>query len=234
MQLGSPRHTVLLFVLTIAILLIMRSYFPAALAIALPGSDIRPVLLLEFASQPQHLIHIFGAADDPLREARISGMNRGNALDYLLMPSYALLTLSFFTGIGRELGAGYWRIFGWLGVVAAFADAIENWLMFRMTSNMTDPLAEMAILPYPVWTKFGLLALCCCGAAIVFVRLRRWPLAALCLPAPLLLLPGMLDPLGAGPMATTMIALGWLAMAIHAASRWWGGRSVSKSSALIS
>lgn len=220
MRLGDYRLTVLLFVLTAAILLVMQGYFPAALAIPLPGSSIRPVLLLELASQPQHLLHIFGQPGDPLRAARIAGMNTGNAIDYLLMPSYGLLTLSFFIGIARELGAGFWRLFGAMGVVAASADAIENWVMFRMVADMADPLRDMAVLPFPVWTKFGLLALSCGGAAWAFVRLRRWVLAALCLPAFVMVIPAMLDPLHTAPLATSLIGLGWLAMALHAASRW--------------
>lgn len=221
MRLGSYPLTAFLFALTVAILMVMQGYFPAALAVPLPGSTIRPVLLLELASQPQHLVHIFGEPGDPLRAARIAGMNTGNAIDYLLMPSYGLLTLSFFVGIARELRAGFWRVFGAMGVIAAVSDAIENWLMFRIVGNMADPLADMALLPYPVWIKFGLLALSCGGAAWAFARLRRWILAALCLPAPVMLIPGILDPLHTAPLATSLIGLGWLAMLLHAVTRWW-------------
>lgn len=231
MRIGDHRLTALLFVLTVAILGIMQGYFPATLAIPLPGSDIRPVLLLELASQPQHLVHIFGNIGDPLREARIAGMNTGNAIDYLLMPTYGLLTLSFFTGIARETGAGFWRLFGWMGIVAALSDGIENWLMFRMVGNMADPLAEMAALPYPVWIKFGLLAISCGGAAWAFIGMRRWVLAVLCLPAPIMLLPAILNPLQTAPLATSLIGLGWLAMAIHAVSRWWRNRGSHAESA---
>lgn len=227
MRLGSYPLTAFLFVLTVAILAVMQGYFPAELAIPLPGSTIRPVLLLELASQPQHLAHIFGEPGDPQRAARIAGMNTGNAIDYLLMPSYGLLTLSFFIGISRDLGAGFWRVFGAMGVIAAVSDAIENWLMFGMVADMANPLNEMAVLPYPVWTKFGLLAMSCGGAAWAFVRLRRWVLAALCLPAPLMLVPGMLGPLHTAPLATSLIGLGWLAMAVHAATRWWRTRAVA-------
>ena len=111
-----------------------------------------------------------------------------------------------------------------MGIVAAVADAGENWLMFRMVADMADPLNEMAVLPFAVWTKFGLLALSCAGAAWAFVRLRRWILAALCVPAPIMLVPGMLDPYGIAPLSTQLIALGWLAMAIHAVTRWWRTR----------
>ncbi|WFL77025.1 hypothetical protein P7228_13665 [Altererythrobacter arenosus] len=219
-RLGTPGATLLFFALTIAILLVMRDYFPAELAIPLEGSDIRPVLLLEFASKPEHLINIFGEPGDPARADRIAGMNTGNALDYLLMPAYGLLTLSFFFGVARELADRRWRFFGWLAVIAAVSDAVENAIMFSMVADMSNAMPEMALLPYPVWLKFGLLALTCGAAVAAFAKLKRWILALLCVPAPLLLVPGMLDPFGLAPMATSMIGLGWAAMAIHAATRW--------------
>lgn len=225
MKPGDHRVTLALFALVVGLMLVMNAYFPQELAIPLAGSDIRPVLLLEFASGPEHLVHIFGAPEDPLRAARIAGMNTGNWLDYLLMPAYGLFTLSFFFGIARTLESGWWRLAGWAALVAAFADAVENAIMFSMVSDMAGgamggPTWQFAVLPYPVWLKFALLALTCAAAALALARLRRWLLAALCLPAPLLIVPGMLDPLGIGPLATTMIGLGWLAMALYAASQW--------------
>ncbi|MFZ9395290.1 MAG: hypothetical protein ACO25F_04405 [Erythrobacter sp.] len=223
MKIGDHRLTLLFFGLTLTLLLVMRGYFPAELARPIEGSDIRPVLLLEFASTHAHLAHSFGETGDPMRASRIAGMTTGNTLDYLLMPAYGLLTFSFFAGIARETGRQSWRIWGWIGIVAAIADAAENAIMFRMVDRFVagaDPLFEMAILPYPVWLKFGLLAASCGGAAFAFYGLRRPLLAVLCLPAPVLIVPGMLDQLGIGPLATAMIGLGWLAMAIHAASRW--------------
>jgi hypothetical protein len=219
MRLGDHRLTLLLFVAVAVLFVVMGGYFPAALAIPLPGSAIRPVLLFEFAANPQHLIHVFGGPGDPLRATRIAGMNTGNALDFLLMPSYGLLTLSFFIGLSRELSGNVWKVFGAMGLVAAAADAFENALLLGITSNMADPLSEIALLPYPVWIKFGLLAITCGGAAWGFVRMRRWVLAALCVPAPLLIVPAWLDPYGLAPTATALIGLGWLAMAIHAGTR---------------
>lgn len=219
MRLGDHKVTLALFAAVVGLFLIMGRFFPQELAIPLPGSDIRPVLLLEFAAQAQHLEHIFGSLGDPERAGRIAGMNIGNAIDYLLMPAYGLMTFSFFRGIARELSGSVWAIFAWMGIVAAMADAVENALMFRMVADMANPFDEMALLPYPVWLKFGLLALTCGGAAWAFARMRRWVLAILCLPAPLLLVPGMIDPFGLGPKSTMLIGLGWLAMGIHAATR---------------
>lgn len=220
MRIGEHRVTLALFIIVIVLFSIMGQFFPQVLAIALPGSGIRPVLLLEFASQPRHLIHIFGELGDPERAARIAGMNIGNMIDYLLMPAYGLMTFSFFRGIATEQRKPVWMLFAWLGIVAALADAIENALMFSMVADMANPLDEMAVLAYPVWTKFGLLAATCGGAAWAFAGMHRWILVLLCLPAVVLLIPGMLDPFGLGPTSTQMIGLGWLAMGIHAAARW--------------
>lgn len=219
MRLGDHKVTLALFIATVGLFLVMGQFFPQELAIPLANSDIRPVLLLEFAKQPWHLEHIFGPADDPSHASRVAGMNIGNTIDYLLMPAYGLMTFSFFRGIGREIDGRVWLVFGAMGLFAALADAAENALMFGMVADMADPLDEMALLPYPVWTKFGLLAVTCGGAAWAFVRLQRWVLALLCLPAPLLLIPGFLDPFGLGPTSTMLIGLGWLAMGIHAATR---------------
>lgn len=222
MKLGDHRLTLLSFVLTLGVLSVMRGYFPPDLAIPLAGSEIRPVLLLEFASTPSHLVNIFGEAGDPQRAARIAGMTVGNRLDYLLMPSYGFLTLSFFFGIARETGGQFWRLFGWMGVAAAVSDGIENAIMLAMVDSFvagTDVTWAMSALPYPVWIKFGLLSATCGGAAWAFFTMRRIWLAMICLPTPLLFVPGLLDPFGLAPITTSTIALGWIAMALHAATR---------------
>jgi hypothetical protein len=225
MKLGEHRSTLLLFGLTLGVLFIMQGLFPADLAIPLPGSDIRPVLLLEFANTPAHLLHIFGEQGDPQRAERIVGMTAGNRLDYLLMPAYGLLTLSFFRGVARETGQTQWRLIGWLGIVAAISDAVENAIMFLMVDRFVagaDVFGLMAILPFPVWIKFGLLAASCGAAAWGFTTLKRYLLALICVAAPLLLIPGVLAPFSFGPTATSMIALGWIAMAVHSATRLMG------------
>lgn len=227
MRTADPRLTLFFFLLTLAIFVVMGRYFPAELAIPLEGSTIRPVLLLEFAQSHQHLIHVFGEPGDPERAARIAGMNTGNALDYLLMPAYAFLNFCFFSMIAEQRSARIWRVFGWMGVAAALADAVENALMFdivgQFVTGTSTSYSAMAWLPFPVWLKFGLLALCCGAAVVAFVLERRWILALLSAPAPLLLLPAMLDPMGIGPVATGTIGLGWLAMAAYAAWRWYRG-----------
>lgn len=216
MRPGDHTFTLAMVVVVAVLFGVMGSYFPQELAVPLPGSKIRPVLLLEFASQPSHLVNVFGPADDPARADRITGMNTGNTIDYLLMLGYGLLTYSFFRSIAAKLARPGWIWFGWMGIAAALADAVENALMFRMVADMANPLDEMALLPVFVWAKFGLLAITCGGAAWAFVRLRRWLLAALSLPAPVLLVPGMLAPFTMAPLSTMTIGLGWVAMGLFA------------------
>ena len=226
-KLGEHSTSLILFLLVLGLMAAMQAYFPAQLAIPLTGSEIRPVLLLEFASKPEHLTHIFGELSDTQRASRIAGMNLGNALDYPFMLAYGLFVFSFFACVSRKLPGRHWMIFGWMGLIAAASDAIENAILFSMVADMAHPLGEMAILPYPVWTKFGLLALSCGGAAWAFIRMKRWISALLCLPAPLLLVPGLLDPYGIGPLATALIGLGWIAMASYAVREWIAQRRSS-------
>lgn len=220
MRLGAPITTLFLFGVTVVTLGIMMAIFPAELAIPISGSTITPVLLLELATDPKHLVHIFGEVDDPLRAARIAAMNLGNTIDYLLMPAYGLFIFSFFAGLKTHLADPQWRIFGWLGIIAAMADAVENWLMFQIVGDIANSGASLGLLPYAVWTKFGLLALCCGAAGSGFIQLRRPILAILCAPAPLLFIPSFLYPMEFARVGTSVIALGWLAMALYAFSQW--------------
>ena len=220
MRIGAPLTTLFLFGVTLVTLGIMTAIFPAELAIPISGSTITPVLLLELATDPSHLVHIFGAVDDPLRPSRIAAMNLGNAVDYLLMPAYGLFIFSFFSGLAHRLSTVKWRVFGWLGLASAAADAVENCLMFQILDKMPDASTELGLLPYAVWTKFGLLALCCAAAGFAFVQLRRPLLALLCAPAPLLLIPSFANPMVFASIGTSVIALAWIAMAIYAFSCW--------------
>ncbi len=220
MRIGAPLTTLILFGITLVTLGIMTAIFPSQLAVPVEGSTITPILLLELATGPQYLVHIFGAVDDTLRPSRIEAMNLGNAIDYLLMPAYGLFIFSFFAGVSGRLKTENWRLFGWLGIGAALSDALENWLMFQIVGKMTNANAEFSILPFAVWSKFGLLALSCAAAGFAFVQLRRPFLALLCAPAPLLLVPSFAFPMELAPIGTSVIALAWIAMAIYAFSCW--------------
>lgn len=218
------RTTFGLFLLTLAVLLSLRFVFPSEAAEPIPGIvDTSPVLMFEFARTPADLDRVFGPPGDPLRGERILQMDMGNQADYALAIAYGLFILSFFAAAARTRSNRSWLVLGLLGIVAALADAWENSILLSLTSGGgTGPLAA---LPLPVWTKFGLLALCCGAAGVYFLKLKHYILALLCLPAVALILPGMLAPFAYGALAANGIGLGWLAMGIHAASRTKGNFS---------
>lgn len=223
--LADPRASAVLFGLVIAMFIAMRGVFPQTLAAPLPGARVdNPVLLFEFARTPVHLDHVFGAPGDPERPARVAAMDAGNRLDFLFMPIYGFFVLSVFAGFAREHGNRVWLAIGALGLAAATSDAIENTLLLRITVDLAAPGQALALLHWPVWIKFGLLALTCSGAAVAFFQSRRFILGVLCLPAPLAILPGIAAPLQFGSLATAAIGLGWLAMGIHVVTRMTGKR----------
>lgn len=215
-RLADPRVGAVLFGLVIAMFIAMRGVFPQALAAPLPDARIdNPVLMFEFARTPAHLDHIFGPAGDPERPARVAAMDAGNRLDFLFMPIYGFFVFSFFAGMAQDRQRRIWLAFGALGLVAAASDAIENTLLLGITADLSAPRDELALLPWPVWIKFGLLAVTCAAAAAALFRAGRPALAALCLPALLAILPGIAAPLRFGSLAAPMIGLGWLAMGFH-------------------
>jgi len=215
--LADRRTTVVLFGLVILMFAVMQAVFPKTLAAPLPEARVQsPVLLFEFARTQAHLDHVF---DAPADLARIDAMDRGNRLDFLFMPIYGFFVFSFFAGIAQGRKRRIWMVFGALGLVAAASDAVENTLLLDITANLSAPGNALTLLAWPVWIKFGLLALASGGAAVALFRSERRVLGALCLPAPLAILPALIQPLQFGSLAAAMIGLGWLAMGLHAITR---------------
>ncbi len=212
----------------IATLLVSQSFalfMPESMAHPIPGAEIdNPVLAFEFARTGAHLDAVFGAPGDPLRETRIAGMIEGNVFDYLFMVVYGSFVLAFFGAAAQATGERRWWLAGWLGPLAALSDAIENALLLSINYDMAAPETELAFLPYPVWIKFGLLAIACGFAAWALFRQRAWLLALPCLVAPVMIVPGVLAPLTWGQPAVSAIALGWIAMLAWAAWRVWHER----------
>ena len=217
---GSWRACLLWGLATLAMSQAMNVFFPDAMAHAIPGAAIdRPVLAFEFARTPAHLDAVFGPVGDPLRNGRIEGMVRGNQLDYLFMVIYGSFVLAFFGATARWTRNPRWWLAGWLGPIAAVADAIENALLLSINAEMASPTAELAWLPYPVWIKFVLLAIATGLAGIALARQRAWLLMLACLPAPIAIWFGLAAPLQWGQIAVSTIAIGWIAMLVWAAWR---------------
>jgi len=219
------RFCLLWGIATLAVSQSFALFMPQTLAQPIPGAAIdNPVLAFEFARTPAHLDAVFGAVGDPMRDARILGMMRGNVLDYLFMLVYGSFVLAFFGASAAATGNARWWYAGGLGPLAAISDAIENALLLSINADMSSPQAELAWLPVPVWIKFTALALACGLAAIALYRQRAWLPALLCLPAPLAIGFGLAEPWLWGQTAVTTIALGWLAMLGFAAWRTWRDR----------
>lgn len=214
---------------TLAISQSFNFVMPQSMAHPIPGAGIdRPVLAFEFARTAAHLDAVFGALGDPLRDARIAAMVRGNVLDYLFMLVYGSFVLAFFGASAAATGQRRWWFAGLLGPLAALSDAIENALLLSINVDMARAQAELAWLPLPVWTKFTALALAGGLAAWALVRQRAWLPALLCLPAPVAIGFGIAAPLQRGEAAVSAIALSWIAMLAWAGWRTWRPSAVTQ------
>ncbi|GGD94124.1 hypothetical protein GCM10011515_12390 [Tsuneonella deserti] len=201
---------------------------PQGLAHPIPGAPISsPVLAFEFARTPADLEGIFGGPGDPSRGLRITSMDRGNLFDYVFMIAYGSFVLAFFASTARSTGTTGWWLAGALGPLAALADAVENALLLSMTRKLASPESELGFLPYPVWTKFGLLALASGFAAAALMRQRAWLLGLFCV-SPLLAVPvGLTAPFHWGEAAVGTIAVAWIAMLLWSAWQVWSSRAAS-------
>lgn len=198
---------------TLAVSQSLALLMPAALAHSIPGASIdNPVLAFEFARSPADLDAIFGIVGDPQRAARIASMNAGNVLDYLFMVVYSSFLFAFFSATARETGDRRWTRAALLGPVAGLADAIENGLLLSIGANIDSPSPELWLLPFPVWTKFILLATVSGAAAVAFVHMRVWPLAIACVPATVGIWWGVAEPMRYGQASIGTIAICWVAM----------------------
>ena len=221
---SSWRSCLLWGLATLAVSQSFALFMPATMAHSIPGAAVdNPVLAFEFARTPAHLDAVFGALGDPIREARISGMMRGNVLDYLFMMVYGSFVLAFFGASAKATGDRRWWFAGWLGPLAAVCDAIENALLLSINADMAAPTPELQFLPVPVWLKFGALALACGLAGWALVRQGAWLPALLCAPPAIAIWFGVAAPLRWGQSAVSTIALAWVAMLAWAAWRSWRG-----------
>jgi hypothetical protein len=222
---GSWRACLAWGIATLIVSQCFALFMPPTLAHPVPGGSLNnPVLAFEFARTPADLTAVFGAHGDPAREGRIAGMMRGNVLDYLFMVVYASFVLAFFGASAGATGNPRWWRVGYLGPLAAVSDALENALLLSINADMSSPGTELSILPFPVWTKFGALALACGLAGLVLVRQRGWLPAILCAPPIAAIGFGLAAPMQWGERAVGTIAIAWAAMLAWAAWRTWRER----------
>ena len=210
---SSWRACLLWGLATLAVSQSFALVMPSALAHPIPGASIdNPVLAFEFARYPADLDAIFGGVGDPQRAIRIAGMNRGNVLDYLFMVVYGSFLFAFFAATALDTGDHRWSRIGWLGPGAALADAIENAMLLFIGTDLESHSPELWFLPFPVWTKFIMLAAASAAAVFAFIKMRAWPLAIPCVPAAIAVWWGVAEPMRYGQSAVGTIAFCWVAM----------------------
>lgn len=212
----------------------LTTVFPQA-GHAIPPGYGAPVLAFEFAGNQHDLIAIFGPDSDPQQVARLAAMRAGNEQDYLYMLLYAGFLFSGCIALWRDLRLRWLLAAAALPIVAAIADAYENWLLLDIQAAFTlgDYSPAMASLAVPVAAKFLLLAATNAVLGAAMMQLGRWWALA-----------GLLVILAAVPTVMAIITpaafawallpsagAGWIALLLLAATASWraaaGGRPLA-------
>ncbi len=207
---------------TLAISFAFGRVFPDALAHPLADSSITSLILaFEFARNADDLRAVFGTPGDPSHAARLTGIRAGNLLDYAFMLTYGSFLLAFFRASAGDLGERRWLWAGWLGPAAALSDAVENVILLSLNSDLAEPGTRLALLPWPVWIKFGLLGFLSGAASLALWRQRAWLLALPCMAAPLLAIPAIVEPHRWGQLAAAAVGWSWISVLSWAIWRAW-------------
>jgi hypothetical protein len=165
-------------VATLIVALAFGLFVPDTLVYPLGDSRVTaPVLAFEFARDANDLVAVFGAVGDPSHPARLAGFRAGNLLDYLFLLTYGSFLLTFFRASAADMESPRWRTVGWLAPIAAASDGVENAILLSLNADLSDPLPRLAVPPWPVWIKFGLLSALSGAAGAALWRQRAWPLA---------------------------------------------------------
>lgn len=155
--------------------LYLGQIFPQTAHDVAPGYG-APVLAFEFAGGQADLEAIFGFDTDPEQVMRLAAMRTGNERDYLYMLLYAGFLASGCIALWHELRLRALLAAAALPVAAALCDAWENYLLFDIQAAFTlgDYSPAMASLPYPVATKFLLLAATNVMIGAAATQMNRW------------------------------------------------------------
>lgn len=198
--------------------------FPETSHSAHPGYG-APVFAFEFVRGQQDLLAVFGPDSDPMQVARLAAMRTGNERDYLYMLLYAGFLASGLVAFARELRSRPLLAAAGLPVLAALADAYENWLLFDIQTAFTagDYSPAMASLPWPVAVKFLLLALANVAIGLALAQVGRWGLlfGSLAIVATVPTVMGLVAPESFGWTLVAAIGGGWAVLLISAAIACW-------------
>lgn len=167
--------TLLLGIATAAFGLSLMDVFPQTGPAIAHGYG-SPVIAFEFARSQADLLGIFGPDGDPLQVSRLAAMRTGNERDYIYMLLYAGFVASGCVALWRELRPRWLLAAAALPILAALSDAWENLLLFDIQAAFTlgEYSPAMASLPWPVATKFLLLALANVAIGIAMAQMGRW------------------------------------------------------------
>lgn len=206
--------------------LVLALSVPVLAAFPQSGSDVPPgyggaVFAFEMATKPSDLLAIFGPEGDPLRQSRIAQMNDGNILDYPFLISYSLFMAAFFVAIYARQQTRIWLLMSGFGILAGASDAVENLILLNLTNNL-ESAPFIAWLKFPVWLKFGSIALCNCAAGIYLIQRSSWAwraVGAITIVGGLGVSIALINPSNLGLFIAPGTSIGWTAMLIFSAIR---------------
>jgi hypothetical protein len=121
---------------------VMLAVFPAAPVERNVPGFVSPVVGLELASTPAHVLGILGGPEHPARQAAVAAMNLGNRIDFLFMIAYPALYVGIVLLLrarGR-LAGGLGRVVMLLPGVMWLGDLLENRELLALAAQ-TDPAA---------------------------------------------------------------------------------------------
>lgn len=198
--------------LVLVLTAIIFPLFPQEMAI--PNGVDSPVIAFEFARTQADLVAVFGETGDPLRSERIQAMDQGNRVDFAYMAAYSAFIALFFCAAWRKTKRTIWLLFASIGLLAGISDAVENTILFAITSDL-GTAQGLSWLAYPVHLKFLSLYICAFGVGYFLLgsenRSARWFGMLLQLLAPVAVI---LLALGFASAATIVITLAWLSQLV--------------------
>jgi hypothetical protein len=212
------RASLAAFVATLAYTYLLSRVLPHELASPL-GMLRTPIIALELARSRLDLLAVLGTSDDPGRPSRIAAMLRGHELDSGYLVVYNLFLGLLLCAVARERSSRLLQFALALPFCAAAADAWENVVLVALLGTLDHPEPLLKTLAVATWCKWGALAIATSAAGAGVFAARHRALGALAL-LPLLTTPlAYVDPHLLGDLVSLGLAVAWLALAAHAASR---------------
>lgn len=197
--------------------LILMPMFPATGAGYVAGYG-EPVFAFEFARSASDLLLVFGKIDDPARGGRIADMVRGTYWDFGFLLIYSGFIAIFFFGAFKQTGSKVWLAFAALGLIAGLGDFIENTILLGLLDDI-EAAKNLALLPFPVYTKFIAIAICGLATGCYLFRAHNliWKgLGLVAIISALAVIPGLVQPQSFGQHVGSAITIFWVIQLVYA------------------